>query len=119
MIIKTNSDNNSYIQNGILIQEKIGRATGLGAYDKLSITKITVDGGFIDRCHYHKASDELYCVISGVIELCVDGVAYPLQAGDCALIEPYEKHFVTGKCEKSEAIVICTPAWSEIDSFYC
>ncbi len=118
MIIKSNLENNSYLQDGILIQEKIGKAKNLGVYDKLSITKICVDSGFVDKCHYHKISDELYCVVSGAIELCVDGVNYTLQTGDCALIEPSEKHFVIGKSEKSEVIVLCTPAWDKDDSFY-
>ena len=41
-----------------------------------------------------------------------------LSAGDCVLIEPNEKHFVVGKSERSEVVVICTPAWDKNDSFY-
>ena len=41
-----------------------------------------------------------------------------LSAGDCVLVEPNEKHFVVGKSEKSEVVVICTPAWDKNDSFY-
>ncbi|MGM9609569.1 MAG: cupin domain-containing protein, partial [Eubacteriales bacterium] len=116
MIIKKKDDCRTYIESGI--QEIIGKRAELGSYERFSITKVFIENSSTDQVHYHKHSDELYYVTKGTGILVVNDVPYPLQAGDCVLVEHGEKHYIKSSDSPLACIVICSPAWDENDCIY-
>ena len=100
------------------ITEMIGKKAELGSYERLSITKVTIDQFYTDKKHYHKCSDELYYVIKGSCALMINDTYYLLEEGKCILIEHGEQHYVKGLGNLAELIVICSPAWDENDCYY-
>lgn len=103
--------------NGMKMMEMIGNKAELGSYEKLSITKVTVDEYDSDQKHYHKRSDELYYVIKGSCTLVICDIPYLLQEGKCILVEHGEPHFIRSLGSRAELIVVCSPAWDENDCF--
>ncbi len=56
------------------------------------INVITSKKGVVRGGHYHKANSEAFYIVSGKLELTVDGEPSRFQTGDFFGIEPYDKH---------------------------
>ena len=96
--------------DGSTLCEMLGRREMLGSSEKLSLSRITAQVGYRDKCHYHKTFDELYYMIRGRGLLTVNGAPQPLEEGGCILVQRGEKHFIQIPNQPLEFIVVCTPA---------
>lgn len=56
------------------------------------INVITSKKGVVRGGHYHKKNSEAFYIVSGNLELTVDGETYCFKTGDFFGIEPYDKH---------------------------
>lgn len=56
------------------------------------INVITSKKGVVRGGHYHKENREAFYIVSGKLELTVDGRTSRFQTGDFFGIEPYDKH---------------------------
>lgn len=56
------------------------------------INVITSKKGVVRGGHYHKENDEAFYIISGELNLDVNGESYHFSAGDFFGIEPYDMH---------------------------
>ena len=56
------------------------------------INVITSKKGVVRGGHYHKKNSEAFYIVSGKLELTVDGETSSFQTGDFFGIEPYDKH---------------------------
>jgi len=66
--------------------------------------------------HYHKKLTEVYFVLSGSIDVEIDGKTESLEKGNMIMIFPKTNHksWKTSK-EDAEILVACCPPWSEED----
>lgn len=56
------------------------------------VNVITSKKGVIRGGHYHKENQEAFYIISGKLEVTVEGQRFQFQTGDFFGIEPYDRH---------------------------
>ena len=56
------------------------------------VNVITSKKGVVRGGHYHKENSEAFYVISGKLDLTVNGERFPFETGDFFGIEPYDRH---------------------------
>lgn len=69
--------------------------------------------------HYHKESESIFHVLSGDLEMEVDGVPVPVSSGDTIVIEPGEVHILRNIGTRDATVLeTMAPPFSKKDIFY-
>ncbi|BBD39635.1 hypothetical protein Amn_45150 [Aminobacter sp. Y103A] len=88
--------------------------------DNLSVALEVIESGVRKPQHFHRASDELFYVVSGSGFLTIEGVQHRLTAGDAYLVEVGQKHFLAAADdEQLSVLLVSTPAYEPSDYILC
>ena len=67
------------------------------------------------RAHYHNVMEENFFILSGAVDIVVDGVVHHLTPGDLIHIEPGEVHYVINRSDKMVKMVSTLAPFQEVD----
>jgi mannose-6-phosphate isomerase-like protein (cupin superfamily) len=75
-------------------------------------------GGATER-HFHRASEEIYFILSGTALMELDGQIQAVKPGDAVLIPPGAWHQITATGESElRLLCCCAPPYSHEDTFF-
>jgi mannose-6-phosphate isomerase-like protein (cupin superfamily) len=102
-------------KDGSEIREWAGRAAAPAVNQSLAEASLPPGGATTE--HFHRSSEELYLVTSGVGRLRIENEERELRAGDCAVIPPGARHKLwnTGH-DVLRVVCACSPAYSHEDT---
>jgi uncharacterized cupin superfamily protein len=83
---------------------KVRSALGVTAF---GVNAIVLPPGYTSRRHYHERQQELYLVLSGKIELELDGDKHTLGPGGLARVDPATVRSLRNTSESDEAVYFC------------
>ena len=83
---------------------KVRSALGVTEF---GVNAIVLPPGFTSRRHYHERQQELYLVLSGEIELELDGDKQTLGPGGLARVDPSTVRSLRNTSESDEAVYFC------------
>ena len=82
-----------------------------------SLAEASLPPGAATAEHFHRVSEELYLVTSGVGRLRIDGEERDVRSGDCAVIPPGARHKLWNIGDDVLRVVCaCSPAYSHEDT---
>jgi mannose-6-phosphate isomerase-like protein (cupin superfamily) len=103
---------------GEVVYELIGTSTETGSAKLHSLAHVIIPPGKLSPAHYHKISEETYCMLKGQARVVIDGQEFTLSPGQSLLILPGEVHQIfNGHREDVEFLVVCAPPWTPNDFF--
>ncbi|MEC5126703.1 cupin domain-containing protein [Verrucomicrobiales bacterium BCK34] len=68
--------------------------------------------------HYHRASEEIYFILTGSGLMEIDGETREVAPGDAILIPPGTWHQITSKSDDLRFLCCCAPPYSHEDTFF-
>jgi len=74
-------------------------------------------GGSTER-HYHRASEEVYFILTGSGLMEIEGETREVAPGDAILIPAGAWHQITSKAEDLRFLCCCAPPYSHEDTFF-
>ena len=83
---------------------KVRSALGVTEF---GVNAIVLPPGYTSRRHYHDRQQELYLVLSGEIELELDGDKHTLGPGGLARVDPSTVRSLRNTSESDEAVYFC------------
>jgi uncharacterized cupin superfamily protein len=83
---------------------KVRSALGVTEF---GVNAIVLPPGYTSRRHYHERQQELYLVLSGEIELELDGDNHTLGPGGLARVDPSTVRSLRNTSESDEAVYFC------------
>ena len=83
---------------------KVRSALGVTEF---GVNAIVLPPGYTSRRHYHERQQELYLVLSGEIELELDGDKHTLGPGGLARVDPSTVRSLRNTSETDEAVYFC------------
>ena len=83
---------------------KVRSALGVTEF---GVNAIVLPPGYTSRRHYHERQQELYLVLSGEIELELDGDRHTLGLGGLARVDPSTVRSLRNTSETDEAVYFC------------
>jgi uncharacterized cupin superfamily protein len=83
---------------------KVRAPLGVTAF---GVNAIVLPPGYTSRRHYHERQQELYLVLSGEIELELDGDKQTLGPGGLARVDPSTVRSLRNTSESDEAVYFC------------
>jgi uncharacterized cupin superfamily protein len=83
---------------------KVRSALGVTEF---GVNAIVLPPGYTSRRHYHERQQELYLVLSGGIELELDGDKHTLGPGGLARVDPATVRSLRNTSESDEAVYFC------------
>jgi uncharacterized cupin superfamily protein len=83
---------------------KVRSALGVTEF---GVNAIVLPPGYTSRRHYHERQQELYLVLSGDIELELDGDRHTLGPGGLARVDPSTVRSLRNTSESDEAVYFC------------
>jgi uncharacterized cupin superfamily protein len=83
---------------------KVRSALGVTEF---GVNAIVLPPGYTSRRHYHERQQELYLVLSGEIELELDGDKHTLGPGGLARVDPSTVRSLRNTSESDEAVYFC------------
>ena len=83
---------------------KVRSALGVTEF---GVNAIVLPPGYTSRRHYHERQQELYLVLSGEIELELDGDKHKLGPGGLARVDPSTVRSLRNTSESVEAVYFC------------
>jgi uncharacterized cupin superfamily protein len=83
---------------------KVRSALGVTEF---GVNAIVLPPGYTSRRHYHERQQELYLVLSGEIELELDGDKQTLGPGGLARVDPSTVRSLRNTSESDEAVYFC------------
>jgi uncharacterized cupin superfamily protein len=83
---------------------KVRSALGVTEF---GVNAIVLPPGYTSRRHYHERQQELYLVLSGEIELELDGDNHTLGPGGVARVDPSTVRSLRNTSESDEAVYFC------------
>ena len=100
-------------------KETVIEFSGLASSDKRedrSWAKAIFPVGSSSPLHYHREREEIYYILTGQVDVYVDGMLHTLRAGEHLKIKKTQKHQVDNKGQETvELMVICSPSWIYTD----
>jgi len=82
-----------------------------------SLAEATVAPGATTRLHRHRATEELYYIVSGHGLMLLDAREFQVQAGDTVCIAPGKPHRITNVGDEPlRLLCCCTPAYHDEDT---
>lgn len=82
-----------------------------------SLAEARLAAGRATQRHYHRRSEELYFIVSGLGSMEVAGEIRQVQPGDAILIPPGSWHQITA-AEELRFLCCCAPPYSHEDTFF-
>lgn len=105
-------------RDGSIVREWAG--PGYSPARNQRLAEAMVPPGASTIAHYHRLSEELYLVTAGSGRLQVGEEEREVQAGDCVVIPPGERHQLHNTGEADLVVVCaCSPAYSHEDIYLC
>ena len=83
---------------------KVRSALGVTEF---GVNAIVLPPGYTSRRHFHERQQELYLVLSGEIELELDGDKHTLGPGGLARVDPSPVRSLRNTSESDEAVYFC------------
>jgi uncharacterized cupin superfamily protein len=83
---------------------KVRSALGVTAF---GVNAIVLPPGYTSRRHYHERQQELYLIVSGEIEIELDGARHTLGPGGLARVDPPTVRALRNTSESEEAVYFC------------
>ena len=83
---------------------KVRSALGVTEF---GVNAIVLPPGYTSRRHFHERQQELYLVLSGEIELELDGDKHTLGPGGLARVDPSTVRALRNTSESDEAVYFC------------
>jgi uncharacterized cupin superfamily protein len=83
---------------------KVRSALGVTEF---GVNAIVLPPGYTSRRHFHERQQELYLVLSGEIELELDGDKHTLGPGGLARVDPSTVRSLRNTSESEEAVYFC------------
>jgi uncharacterized cupin superfamily protein len=83
---------------------KVRSALGVTEF---GVNAIVLPPGYTSRRHFHERQQELYLVLSGEIELELDGDKHTLGPGGLARVDPSTVRSLRNTSESDEAVYFC------------
>ena len=83
---------------------KVRSALGVTEF---GVNAIVLPPGYTSRRHYHERQQELYLVVSGEIEIELDGDKHTLGPGGLARVDPSTVRALRNTSESDEAVYFC------------
>jgi uncharacterized cupin superfamily protein len=83
---------------------KVRSALGVTEF---GVNAIVLPPGYTSRRHYHERQQELYLVLSGEIQLELDGDKHTLGPGGLARVDPSTVRSLRNTSESDEAVYFC------------
>jgi len=74
---------------------------------EFGVNAIVVPPGYTSRRHYHERQQELYLVLSGELEIELDGARHPLGPGGLARVDAPVVRVLRNTSETEDAVVFC------------
>lgn len=103
---------------GEIIYELVGSSSESGAAKLHSLAHVVIPPGKSSTPHYHKICEETYYLLRGEGRMIIDEDQSVLTAGDTILILPGQAHQIFCSGQKNlEFLAVCSPAWSQDDSY--
>ena len=103
---------------GELVYPMIGREPSFGGSTLHSLAYVLIPPGKSSKAHFHRKSEETYCILRGQGEMSINDRIFSLTPGQACLIQPHEVHQIRNdSVEPLEFLVICTPIWTPDDYF--
>ncbi len=82
-----------------------------------SLAEAVVSVGSATDEHYHKVSEEIYYVLSGIGEIRVNGESAPVRAGDAIALAPGAVHKIWNRGDADLVFLcLCVPAYEHDDT---
>jgi mannose-6-phosphate isomerase-like protein (cupin superfamily) len=82
-------------------------------FSEMNIVRVEINDS--TKRHYHKKLTEFYFVLTGSVDVDIDGEVRHLEEGDIIMISPNTEHEAWKTSEKAELLVIACPPWVEED----
>ncbi len=82
----------------------------------LAEASLPLDGS--TQRHYHKASEEIYFILTGSGLIEIDGETREVAPGDAILIPAGTRHQITSKSNDLRFLCCCAPPYSHDDTFF-
>jgi mannose-6-phosphate isomerase-like protein (cupin superfamily) len=102
--------------DGSTIREFAGLTTGAR---NQSLAEATLGPGQFTARHYHRASEELYCVVDGLGEIELDGDRARVGPGDTILIPPGAWHQIRADEDATlRFLCCCAPPYRHEDTYF-
>ena len=83
---------------------KVRSALGVTEF---GVNAIVLPPGYTSRRHFHERQQELYLVLSGEVELELDGDKHTLAPGGLARVDPSTVRSLRNTSESDEAVYFC------------
>ena len=81
-----------------------------------SVAEATIPPGGYVREHYHRTTEELYYVLSGIGRMRIDGETREVAAGDLVVILPGKRHRIDNLGKDSLVLIVtCSPPYTVED----
>ncbi len=101
--------------DGSEIREWAGPVSAPAQNQSLAEAAVPVGGATIE--HFHRLTEELYLVTSGLGRLVIEGEEREVGEGDCALIPPGSRHKLFNIGDQPLRVVCaCAPPYSDADT---
>lgn len=82
-----------------------------------SLAEAFLPAGKCTERHHHKATEEIYFILSGLGEMEVEGETRQVAEGDAILIPPGAWHQITAKSDL-RFLCCCAPPYAHEDTFF-
>jgi mannose-6-phosphate isomerase-like protein (cupin superfamily) len=81
-----------------------------------SIAEVRIPSGESVLEHFHKATEEVYYILSGQGEMYLESEAETVGPGDAVIILPGQRHKIANHCKEDLVmLVVCSPGYTDED----
>jgi len=117
MQIRALSDAEPFVTaDGSTIRSLLDRTTA--QVRQQSLAEATVRAGTATTRHYHRAAEEIYCLLEGHGVMEIDGERRRVGPGDAILIPAGSWHQITAEVADIRMLCCCSPPYAHEDTFF-
>ncbi len=81
-----------------------------------SIAEVRIPSGESVLEHFHKATEEVYYILSGRGQMHLEGETETVGSGDAIFIRPGQRHKIANHCKEDLVmLVVCSPSYTDDD----